>query len=98
MQFGQSFAGASFLVSTLIGAEPHVTVYALEREGRRRVAIVNKGDSPVNVELPSRAGVNAMRLGGRSLESKDGTVFGEVHVARSRDVVVKAHTAMSFEL
>jgi len=98
MQFGQSFAGASFLATTSTGAG-QVNTYTLEDEkGRRRVAIVNKSDAPVSVELPSRAGVKAMRLGGPSLASKEGTTFSEVHVAQSREVVVDAHTAMIYEL
>ncbi|MGA1983772.1 MAG: hypothetical protein ABSG84_15065 [Acidobacteriaceae bacterium] len=98
IQFGQSFAEARFLASTLSGAGPHVTAYALEHNGRRRVAIINKDDSPVSVELPSLAGGNAMRLSGPGLESEVGTVFGGVRVARSREVVVEGHTGMIYEI
>lgn len=98
IQFGQSFAGASFLTATLTGAGEHVTAYALEQRGRRRIAIVNKGDMPVNVELPSRAGADAMRLTGPSLASTDGVAFTAVSMARSRDVAVAAHTAMTVEM
>lgn len=98
IEFGQSFAGATFLAATLTGAGPHVTAYALEHNGRQRFAIVNKDDSPVSVELPSPIGANAMRLSGPGLDSKEGTVFGGVRVARSRDVAMPGHTAMIYEI
>ena len=98
IQFGQSFAGASFLAATLTGAGPHATAYVLELGGRRRVAIVNKDDRSMSVELPSRVGANAMRLSGPALDSKDGTTFGEARVARSLSVAVAGHTAMIYEI
>ena len=98
IQFGQCFAGARFLVATLTGAGPRATAYALEQEGRRRVAIINMDAAAMKVELPTRCGAKAMRLSGPSLESTEGTAFGEVHVARSREVLVAGHTAMSYWL
>jgi hypothetical protein len=98
IQFGQSFAGARLLASTLTGVGAHVTAYALEQGGRRRVVIINKGDALVSIELPSRAGEKAMKLSGPALDSKEGTAFGEVRVVRSRNVVVEAHTGMSYEI
>jgi len=98
IQFGQSFAGATFLGSTLTGAGPRVTAYALEQDGRRRVAVFNTGDAAVSVELPSRAGGKAMRLSGPGLDSKDGVTFAEVLVARSRTAIVSGYTAVIYEL
>ena len=98
IRFGQSFAGASFLAAKLTGAPAHVTAYGMEHQGRRRVAIINKDDSPVRVELPSPVGAHAVRLDGPALESRQGTVFSDVWVARSRNVVVAGHTAMIYEL
>lgn len=98
MQFGQSFAGGTLVSAALTHAGPHVTAYALQQASHRRVAIVNKDNAPVSLELPSRVGTKALQLTGPSLESKDGTAFGEVSVARSRDVVVAGHTAMIYEL
>jgi hypothetical protein len=98
IQFSQSFAGATFLGSKLTDAGPRVNAYAVEQSGRRRVAILNKDDAPIRLELPSRCGTKAMRLSGRGLESKEGTNFEETHVRRSRDVLVAGHTAMSYEL
>jgi hypothetical protein len=98
IQFGQSFAGERFVGSTLTGAGPHVTAYVLEHDGKRRVAIVNKDDSPVTVQFPSRVGGRAMRLGGPALDSMEGTVFDTVQVARSQKVVVEGHTGMIYEI
>jgi hypothetical protein len=98
MQFGQSLAGGGFLAATLTGGGEHVTAYALEQRGRRQIAVINKGDAPATVELPSRVGANAMRLTGPSLAGTDGVAFTEVSVARSREVVVAGHTAMMVEI
>jgi hypothetical protein len=98
IQFGQSFAGATFLAATLTGAGPHVTAYSLEHAGRRRVAIINKDDAPVSVELPSPVGALAMKLSGPALDSKEGTVFRSERVARSRSVTVVGHSAMIYEI
>jgi hypothetical protein len=98
MQFAQRFAGARLLGATLNGAGDRVTAYAGEQRGRRRVALINKSEQPVSVELPLRAEARAMRLTGPSLASKDGTTLEEVRVARSRTVEVPAHAAMLYEL
>ncbi len=98
IQFGQSFAGATFLAATLTGAGAKVAAYALQYKDRQLVAIINTDDSPLTVEMPSRVAANAMRLTGPGLDSKNGTTFGEVHVARSREVMVSGHTAMSYQL
>ncbi|HEX9202066.1 MAG TPA: hypothetical protein VF865_21090, partial [Acidobacteriaceae bacterium] len=84
--------------STLTGAEAKLTAYVLEQKGGRRVAIINKDNEAIGVELPSRVRASAMRLSGPGLESTEGTVFGEVRVARARDVLVEAHSAMIYEL
>jgi len=39
-----------------------------------------------------------MHLSGPSLDSKTGTVFAEVDVARAREVVVAGHTGMIFQI
>ncbi len=98
MQFGQSFAGARLLSATLAGGAPHVTAYVAENAGRRRVAIVNKYNEEVEVNLPARTGAKAWKLSGPSLESKEGTMFAEVDVVRSRLATVPAHTGMIYEI
>jgi hypothetical protein len=84
--------------ATLTGAGPQVTAYALEQSGRRRIAIINKGTETVSVALPGRVEEKAMRLSGPSLDSKEGTTFGEVRLARAQSVEVKEHSGMIYEL
>jgi hypothetical protein len=98
IQFGQSLVGARFMGATLTGAGPQVTAYALEQSGRRRIAIINKGTETVSVALPGRVEEKAMRLSGPSLDSKEGTTFGEVRLARAQSVEVKEHSGMIYEL
>ena len=98
IQFAQSCAGSSVATAPLTGAGPHCTAYVLEHEGRRRIAIINKDDAVVKVELPARVGAKAMRLSGPSLDSKTGVGFGEVRVGRSRVVVVEGHAGMIYEI
>ena len=98
IQFGQSLVGAKVMGMTLTGAGPQVTAYALEQGGRRRIAIINKGTEAVSVELPGRVGEKAMRLSGPSLDSKEGTTFAEVRVARARVVEVEGHSGMIYEV
>jgi hypothetical protein len=98
MQFAQSFAGASLLTASLVGAGPHTTAYLAKNQAQQRVAIINKDKSPVSVELPARSGAKAWQLSGPSLEGKAGTMFGEVDVTRSNVVTVPSHTAMIYEI
>ncbi len=98
IQFGQSFAGARLLGATLSGAGQHVTAYAVDQSGSRRVAIINKGDKAISIELPMRVDVKAMKLTGHALDTKEGTAFGEVRVERSRIVAVEAHSGMIYQV
>jgi hypothetical protein len=98
MQFAQSFAGANLLTASLTGPGAHTTAYVVENQARLQVAVINKDNGAVSVELPARAGMKAWKLSGPSLESKEGTMFGEVAVARSSVVTVPSHTAMIYEI
>jgi len=98
IQFGQSLVGGQFVESRLSGAGAGLQTYTLVQAGRRRIAMINKTETAVRVVLPARTSERAMKLSGPSLESKDGTTFGEVRVARSREVVVEGHTGMIYEI
>ena len=98
MKFTQSFAGATLLKATLSGAGDRVTAYGAEQNDERRVAVINKTETAVRLELPSRVGTRAMRLTGPSLASEEGTILEEVRVIRGRTVDVPSHTAMLYEL
>jgi hypothetical protein len=98
IQFGQSLVGARFVESSLSGDAAGVNTYTLVQAGKRRIAMINKTETAVRVVLPERTNERAMKLSGPSLESKDGTTFGEVRVPRSREVVVGGHTGMIYEI
>ncbi len=98
IQFGQSLVCGQFVESTLSGAGAGLQTYTLVQAGRRRIAMINKTETAVHVALPGRPSERAMKLSGPSLESKDGTAFGEVRVPRSREVVVEGHTEMIYEI
>lgn len=98
IQFAQSLAGASFLSADLNSSGTGLQTYALVHSGRRRIVIINKTDAPATIALAERVSDRAMQLSGPSLESKDGVTFGEVRVARSREVAVAGHTGMIFEI
>jgi hypothetical protein len=98
IQFAQSLVGASFVGSELKDAGMGMQTYTLAEAGRQRIVMINKTEMPVDVSLPGRVKDRAMQLSGTGLASKEGIAFGEVRVARSRDVRVAGHTAMIFEL
>ena len=98
MQFAQALTGASFLGSTLSGASSHVSTYALEQNGRRRIAIVNKQDAPITIMLPGRPKAEALVLTGPSVESKEGTTLSLSKVATTRLNTIPAYTAILYDL
>ncbi|MDP9051713.1 MAG: hypothetical protein M3O31_13490 [Acidobacteriota bacterium] len=98
IEFGQSFAGAQFVESTLTGAAAGLQAYAFLQAGRRRIAMINKTEATVNVVVPKSTSERAMKLSGPSLASKDGITFRDVRVPRSHQVVVPAHSGMIYEL
>jgi hypothetical protein len=74
--FAQRFVGAQIAQCSL-DTSANVTAYHANKEGKRMVAIVNKGDAPVQVELPeSLRDARRWDLRGASLEAKTGVTFG----------------------
>src|SRR3546814_6665955 len=51
IQFAQLLTGATFVPATLTGASRFVTAYAVERQGVRKVAIVNKDLTPATIKI-----------------------------------------------
>ncbi len=98
IQFGQSLVGAQFLDCALHGDTAQLKAYAFLQAGKRRIAMINKTDTPASATLPGRTSGRAMKLSGAHLESKDGITFGAVRVPRSREVVVEGHTGMIYEI
>jgi len=98
IQFAQSFAGAQVAESSLPPALDGIKTYTLVQAGRRRIAVINQSEGHARLTLPGRVNGRAMKLSGPTLESTDGVEFGEVHIPRSREVLIAAHTGMIYEI
>jgi len=98
IQFGQSFAGAQFLESSVSPVSPEMKTYVFVQAGRRRIAVVNQAETAMRLTLPGRVSEHALKLSGPRLESTDGVEFREVQVPRSQEIVVAGHTGMIYEL
>jgi hypothetical protein len=98
IQFAQRFAGGQFLGSNVSPIQNKMRTYTLVEKERRRVAVINHGNTPVALTLPVQVKGHAMKLSGRNLGSRDGVAFNDVHVPRSQNIVVAGHTAMIYEL
>ncbi len=98
IRFAQLVTGATFIPATLSGASRFVNAYAFERQGTRRVAIVNKDLVPATVTLPAPARRSAMLLTGPARDAKDGTTLRETAVKPGRTVTVPPHSAILYTL
>ena len=98
IQFAQIFSGASFLTTTVAGANARVTAYALERDGHRQLVIFNKDAEAVGLTIPVRPQHEARILTGPSLESKDGISLSTIKVPRSQAVTVPPCAAVCYNL
>jgi hypothetical protein len=98
IQFAQTFVGVRLLTAQLTGAANHITAYAAEQSGKRRIAIINKTDSSARITLPGRCQSHAMQLTGPALHAKDGVTFSEVRVPRTRDAAIAPHSAVIYDI
>lgn len=98
IQFAQLLTGATFVPVTLTGAGRFVTAYALERQGKRQVAIFNKDLTPATVTLPAPAKRNAMLLTGPARDAREGVTLREIAVKPGRTVTVPPHSAALYNL
>jgi len=72
MRFAQLLSGGTFVPMTVEGLPADTSIYTLERAGQRRIAIINKGASPVSIRLPAPTRGPAVLLTAPSLTSKQG--------------------------
>lgn len=98
IQFAQLLTGGRFLPLTASGLDPHVTAYALQQDGRRRLAVINKAERSARITLPGAVGAKAEMLTGPALDSKEATTLQTVRVEPTHTVTVPPHTAMLFDL
>lgn len=96
--FAQMLTGARFVPLAATGLDPLVTAYALEKRGRRKVAIFNKGLVPAAVALPHPVKPRATILTGPSLDALTGTALKTIRVPVRRTVTVPPHSAMLYAL
>lgn len=94
IRFAQLLTGATFVPATLSGASRFLTAYALERGGKRQVAVFNKALSPVTLALPAPARPRATLLTGPARDAKEGIKFGTTNVKPGRSVTIPAHSAL----
>lgn len=93
-QFGQMLNGATFLETSVSGADPYLGAYALRHEGLDRIALVNQAETPVTVTLPALPERQVTILTGPSAAAKDATRLETVSRRPSRTVTVPPVTAL----
>jgi hypothetical protein len=96
IRFAAMLTGGTFVPLAATGLDPLVTAYAIEKQGRRSVAIFNKGLAPVSVTLPKATRTRATILTGPSREATQGTELRTIRVPARRTVSVPAHSAMLY--
>lgn len=102
MQFAEMFAGSTLVKSALINATDHLTVYAAEKDGALRVALIDKGAENATVSLDKSIfkknpkNQKVWSLTGPSLESTQDVALqaGEPPRHASNRIAVSAHSAM----
>jgi len=100
IQFAQQLAGSTFLKTTLAGAPPRLTAYALQNRRRRSLVVINKSDDVNGLILPQNIHTqsNAVLLAGIAFDSKTTPLFHPIHVPRSNLLQIPARSATLFPL
>jgi hypothetical protein len=97
--FAQRFVGAQ-IAQCALDTSANITAYQASKDGKLMVAIVNKGDAAVQVELPeSLRGAQRWDLRGASLAARTGVTFGRGEKEKGvRLVEVPAISGAIFEM
>jgi hypothetical protein len=98
IQFAQLLTDATFLDAMIIGANPRITTYALQRDHVRQLVVFNKNSTSIAMTLPIHPQPRAQLLTGPSMESKEGISLSTVNVPRSQTVIVPAQAAILYTL
>jgi hypothetical protein len=96
IQFSQQLTGCTFLHTTLTGANPRVTAYALQNPHHHLLAIINKDDKPITLTTSITPKSTAVLLTGLALDSKGPITFKPTTVAKSHALAIPAHTALLY--
>jgi len=97
-QFAQLLDGATFLDTSATAAHPYLGYYSLRQAGRTRIAVINKRDVPVTVQLPALPETRHTVLTGPSATAKDATTLTSRSHSPARKVTIPPLTAMLFTL
>ncbi|WP_155006429.1 hypothetical protein [Sphingomonas hengshuiensis] len=97
-QFAQALDGATFLDTGATPADPYLGYYALRQGGRTRIAVINKRDAAVTVQLPGLPEAKRTVLTGPSATARDATTLTTRSERPARTVVIPPLTAMLFTL
>lgn len=100
MQFAQQLVGGSFLKTSLSGAVPTLSTYALQKRDHRLLVVINKSNEETQLVIPSGINVKqtVVRLTGPSFDSKEPPIFHTVHVKRSSPLSISARSATLYTL
>jgi hypothetical protein len=98
MQFFQMLSGGTFLPAIAHGLPAGVAVHAVEQQGRRRIAVVNKASMPVAIRLPAASDGRATLLTGPSLASKEGVRLDTAGTGGTPRVLVPPFAAALYTL
>lgn len=100
MQFAQRLVGGSFVKTTLQGAKPTLTAYALSKSGKRFLVVVNKSDESTQVSLPTgiKPHGEAILLTGEAFDSKAAPDYHSIAVSKSSTLSIPARSATLYTL
>ncbi|HTD96651.1 MAG TPA: hypothetical protein VK627_06965 [Edaphobacter sp.] len=100
IQFAQQLTGSTFHRTTLTGASPRLTAYALQSPRQRSLVIVNKTDSPTTLTLPSniRPHSRAVLLTGPTFDAKTQPTVKPVTIRSSSLLQIAPRSATLYTL
>jgi hypothetical protein len=97
-QFAQALDGATFLDTRATPDDSYLGYYALRHAGRTKLAVINKRDTPVTVQLPGVPEAKRTILTGPSASARDATTLTSRSQRPERIMTIPPLTAMLFTL
>jgi hypothetical protein len=97
-RFAQLLDGATFLDTRAAPDNPYLGYYALRHAGRTKLAVINKRDTPVTVQLPGVPEAKRTILTGPSASARDATTLTSRSQRPERIMTIPPLPAMLFTL
>jgi hypothetical protein len=97
-QFAQALDGATFLDTSATPDDPYLGYYALRHADRTKLAVINKRDTPVTVQLPGLPEAKRTILTGPSPTARDATTLTSRSQPPERIMTIPPLTGMLFTL